>query len=191
MQILVINCGSSSIKYQLFTMPDRTVVARGLVERIGEAGSAVVREQDGRVQRVERPVEDHQHGMRILLDALDDASDGVRSIREIDGVGYRVVHGGEAFTGSVRITDAVVASIERFADLAPLHNRVNLAGILAVRERLPTTPQVACFDAAANDAVAGKEARIGIPSSRVEVLVVPTNEECAIAADTFEIVSSL
>jgi acetate kinase len=149
MKVLVVNCGSSSIKYQLFQMPARTVVAKGLVERIGEGNSALVHEFDSQKHRVQRTVTDHQDGMALILETLLHPQVGaIKELREIGAVGHRVVHGGEEFTGSVVITDQVMASIERFADLAPLHNLPNLVGIHAARQKLPGIPQVACFDTA-------------------------------------------
>jgi acetate kinase len=149
MKVLVVNCGSSSIKYQLFEMPGQTVTAKGLVERIGEETSALVHESNGHKQRVVHQVADHHAGMALILDTLIHPEAGViGDIAEIGAVGHRVVHGGEEFTGSVVITDQVLASIERFADLAPLHNPPNLIGIYAARDKLPGIVQVACFDTA-------------------------------------------
>lgn len=149
MKVLVVNCGSSSIKYQLYQMPEQHVLAKGMVERIGDSGSALEYEHDGETRRTEIAVPDHQTGMGLILDALVDPENGViDKIDEIAAVGHRVVHGGEEFTGSVTITDQVIASIERFADLAPLHNPPNLIGIHSARHSLPNIPQVACFDTA-------------------------------------------
>jgi acetate kinase len=149
MKVLVVNCGSSSIKYQLFQMPQGTVLARGLVERIGEERSALLHEYNNHKHRLEGNVADHQAGMALILETLIAPRVGViKNITEIGAVGHRVVHGGEEFTGSVLITDKVLASIERFADLAPLHNPPNLVGIRAAQSKLPGIPQVACFDTA-------------------------------------------
>ena len=149
MKILVVNCGSSSIKYQLFQMPGRKVLAKGVVERIGEGGSALVYEHDGAPGRQEASIADHQAAMTTILRALTDPKIGViDNIDRIGAVGHRVVHGGEEFTGSVTINAKVIASIERFSDLAPLHNPPNLTGIRAAQARLPDTLQVACFDTA-------------------------------------------
>jgi acetate kinase len=148
MNILVINCGSSSIKYQLHHMPERRVVSGGLVERIGEPGGALEHRQGKRVERWEREIGSHEQGMALILEALVGAGSALRDVTEIAAVGHRVVHGGTEFTGSVLITDEVMASIERFADLAPLHNPPNLTGIRAAMDQLPDVPQVACFDTA-------------------------------------------
>ncbi len=149
MKLLVLNAGSSSIKYQLYMMPQRTVLAKGQVERIGEEGSALQYEAGGHAYRVQREVVDHEQGMRLLLDSLVSAEDhSLDDLSEIAAVGHRVVHGGEAFTGSVLITDEVLQSIQQCAELAPLHNPANLIGIRAAMHALTDVPHVACFDTA-------------------------------------------
>lgn len=154
MQILVLNCGSSSLKFRLFQMPEQLVLARGLVERIGDRDTALVLDREGlgkesHPETTRRPCRapDHESAAALMLESLADARPR-RRIDRIGAVGHRVVHGGEVFTGSVLINDEVISSIERFADLAPLHNPPNLIGIRAVRKKLPDTPQVACFDTA-------------------------------------------
>ena len=149
MKILVVNCGSSSIKYQLYTMPQRDVLAKGQVERIGAEGASLQFEAGSHKYRVEQAVEDHEQGMRLILESLVGAEDhSLDDLSEITAVGHRVVHGGEAFTGSVLIDDEVIAIIEQCADLAPLHNPANLTGIRAAMHALDTVPHVACFDTA-------------------------------------------
>ena len=149
MKTLVINAGSSSIKYQLYAMPETTVLAKGNLERIGEPDSCLKHQHSGGSHTVQHKIADHEEGMSLILETLVDPSVGVIShIGEIDAVGHRVVHGGDEFTGSVIIDDNVIASIERFADLAPLHNPPNLTGIRAAQNMLPRVPQVACFDTA-------------------------------------------
>jgi acetate kinase len=149
MNILVVNCGSSSIKYQLFQMPERHVLARGVIERIGEAESAHSVTVDGKTSRTSVRVSSHEEGMQLIGKTLgDEGQRSVARIDEIGAVGHRVVHGGEEFTGSVLIDDQVIESIERVADLAPLHNPPNLVGIRAARQTLPAIPHVACFDTA-------------------------------------------
>ena len=149
MKILVVNCGSSSIKYQLYSMPERHVLAKGQVERIGEEEAAVQFEAGDHSSRQTRPVADHEQGMRLILEALVSSDDHIlKDLSEIAAVGHRVVHGAEAFTGSVLIDDEVISSIERCADLAPLHNPANLTGIQAAMHALPDCPHVACFDTA-------------------------------------------
>jgi len=149
MKILVINAGSSSIKYQLYRMPEADVLAKGLVEKIGEEGSKLSHFYNGKTYSLETKVGDHVKGMDLILNTLVSRDVGViEDISEIGAVGHRVVHGGEEFTGSVIIDDNVIASIEKFADLAPLHNPPNLIGIKAARQELPNAKQIACFDTA-------------------------------------------
>lgn len=149
MIVLVVNCGSSSIKFQLFDMPEQRVIAKGMVDRIGNEGSALIYEHGDEKVKLEKPAPDHDAGMELILKALVDPDNGViKDINEIKSVGHRVVHGGEAFTGSVVINDEVIASIEKVADLAPLHNPPNLTGIRAAQHAMPDVPQIACFDTA-------------------------------------------
>ncbi len=150
MKVLVVNCGSSSIKYQLFEMPKRLVLSKGLVERIDDRESAMSWTQGEQSHRRTCEVRDHEEAMALILETLL-AGDGeavLTDISQIKAVGHRVVHGGEAFTGSVLIDEKVIASIERVADLAPLHNPPNLVGIRAAMHEMPDVPQVACFDTA-------------------------------------------
>ncbi len=149
MKILVVNCGSSSIKYRLFDMPDKSVLATGMVERIGEQEAALIQESGGKETRTVQPVPDHEEGMQLILQALTQGPGAViESLDEVGAVGHRVVHGGEAFSESVILDDQVIASIESVADLAPLHNPPNLIGIRAAQHALPTPPHVAVFDTA-------------------------------------------
>jgi len=149
MKVLVINAGSSSIKYQLFEMPDQKVLARGQVAKIGEERSELVHRRDGETHESVVEAPEHEQAMAIILKALVDPKTGViRNSNEIAAVGHRVVHGGEEFTGSVRIDEKVIASLEKYADLAPLHNPPNLIGIRASQHALPGAKQVACFDTA-------------------------------------------
>jgi acetate kinase len=149
MKILVVNCGSSSIKYQLFEMPQRAVLGKGLVERIGESGSALSHTLHGHTERRPTEVATHERGLELVLRALTEGPGKLLDrIDEIEAVGHRVVHGADEFTGSVLINDQVLATIERVAHLAPLHNPPNLAGIRAATRALPRAAQVACFDTA-------------------------------------------
>jgi acetate kinase len=149
MNVLVINAGSSSIKYYLYKMPQSEVMARGLVERIAERASKLIHSYNGKTHIIETKIENVETGMQLILETLVSNQAGVlHSICDIGAVGHRVVHGGEAFTGSVIVDDKVIASIEKFADLAPLHNYPNLAGIRAIERALPNVKQVACFDTA-------------------------------------------
>jgi len=149
MKVLVINAGSSSVKYYLYQMPKAEVLANGLVEKIGEETSELSHFFHDKTYTIPTKVEDVEKAMELILETLADKEVGVlRQISEIGAVGHRVVHGGEEFTGSVIIDDKVIASIKKFADLAPLHNPPNLAGILAAQRHLPNIKQVACFDTA-------------------------------------------
>ena len=149
MKVLVINAGSSSVKYQLYQMPEGTVLAKGLVERIGDKASRLSQTVGDRTHDIEKAVADHEQAMDLILTMLADPEYGVlKDVSEIASVGHRVVHGGEEFSGSMLIDDSVVASIEKFADLAPLHNPPNLTGIRASQHGLPDAKQVACFDTA-------------------------------------------
>ncbi len=148
-KVLVINAGSSSMKYQLYQMPESRVLARGVVENIGQNDSGLVYSYGDERSRIQVSVGDHEEAMQLVLDRLADKEMGViESIIKIDAVGHRVVHGGEEFTGSVIIDNNVIKSIEKFVDLAPLHNPLNLVGIRAAKRYLPNVTQVACFDTA-------------------------------------------
>ncbi len=149
MIVLVVNCGSSSIKYQLYRMPGRELQARGVLERIGEERSTLKHQAGDVQQESEQQVVNHEAGMQLILETLSQGhAGGIHDVQEIRAVGHRVVHGGEQFRGSARITEAVLESIERNADLAPLHNPPNLTGIRAAIAKLPQAEQVACFDTA-------------------------------------------
>lgn len=150
MKIFVVNCGSSSIKYQLIDMNDESVIAKGLVERIGIEGSVLTHTPAGKDKvRLESEIPDHVDGIKKVLAALVDPNHGViKSMDEIDAVGHRVVHGGEIFSESVVINDEALAKIEGLSDMAPLHQPPNVAGIRACQKLMPNTPQVAVFDTA-------------------------------------------
>ena len=150
MKILVINCGSSSIKYQLLDMTDETLIAKGLVERIGMEGSVITHEMIGREKfRFETPMKDHADGIKRVIEALlDPEHGGLKSLSEIDAVGHRVVHAGEKYSNSILISDTVIAALEECIDLAPLHNPPNLEGIHACKKLMPGVPMVGVFDTA-------------------------------------------
>ncbi|HOC05871.1 MAG: acetate/propionate family kinase [Bacillota bacterium] len=150
MEILVINCGSSSLKYQLFDMEREAVMAKGLVERIGIAGSRLIHSCPGKDEvRIEKPLESHKQAISLVLETLTHPEHGpLESFEDIDAIGHRVVHGGEAFARSVKIDSEVMEAIKRNIDLAPLHNPPNIMGIEACAEILPGVPQVAVFDTA-------------------------------------------
>ena len=150
MKIFVVNCGSSSIKYQLINMENETALAKGMVERIGMEGSLLKHTPAGKYT-VDLPgdIPDHATGIKLILQALVNPEYGViTDMADIDAVGHRVVHGGERFADSVLITQDVLKGIEACAEIAPLHNPPNLYGINACMEIMPTTPQVAVFDTA-------------------------------------------
>ena len=150
MKVLVLNCGSSSLKYQLFDMTSEEVLAKGLVERIGIDGSRVKHEKTGiEPLKFDIPIPNHKVGIKVVLDTLLDGDQGViRGLDELRAVGHRVVHGGEKFARSVMVTPEVLEVIEECVPLAPLHNPANLMGIKAMMEVLPYVPQVAVFDTA-------------------------------------------
>ena len=150
MIIFVVNCGSSSIKYQLLNMDGEQVLAKGLIERIGMEGSVLKHTPTGKYTvDISADIPDHSVGIQMALDALTNEEYGVfDSMEEIDAVGHRVVHGGERFTDSVLITDDVLNGIEACAEIAPLHNPPNLYGIKACMRLMYNTPQVAVFDTA-------------------------------------------
>ncbi len=150
MKILVINSGSSSIKYQLFDMEEKTVLAKGIVEKIGMQGSFLKNTRnDGDEVKLTGEIVDHQAGIEYMLGVLVSKKHGsLKSLDNLNAVGHRVVHGGETFKGSVMITEKVVKKMEEVAELAPLHNPPNLKGIYAVSELLPGLPQVGVFDTA-------------------------------------------
>jgi len=150
MNILVINCGSSSLKYQLIDMNGEKVLAKGLVERIGIEGSRIKHDTTGKERVIiEEPMKDHKRALELVLEAIIDEKYGaIKSMDEIGAVGHRVVHGGEDFANSVIIDEEVMAALERNIDLAPLHNPPNIMGIEACQELMPDTPMVAVFDTA-------------------------------------------
>ena len=150
MKILVINCGSSSLKYQVLDMDGEILMAKGLVERIGMEGSVITHEKTGQDKWVnEVPMESHKEAIKQVLDAIVDPDHGVlKDMSELGAVGHRVVHAGEKFASSVMITPEVIAALEECVDLAPLHNPPNLLGIAACQELMPNTPMVGVFDTA-------------------------------------------
>lgn len=150
MKVLVINAGSSSLKYQLLDMDTERLLAKGLAERIGIEGSVVTHEPVGKGKvKFERPMETHKEALDIIMRALVDEQYGViKSLNEIDAVGHRTVHGAETFASSVVINDEVIEKMEECSALAPLHNPANLIGIRACQEVLPNVPMVGVFDTA-------------------------------------------
>ena len=164
MKILVLNSGSSSLKYQLTDVDTRTVMAKGLVERIGLEMGEFTHKYHGEKYEQTLPVADHTTGLRIVMKALLDPNIGViKDIEEISAVGHRVGCGGTLFKGSVRITDEVVEQIRSLTDLAPLHTPGNIMGMEAINEVLPHVPQVAVFDTAFHMTIPPKNYLYGIP----------------------------
>ena len=150
MKILVINCGSSSLKYQVLDMNGEILLVKGLVERIGMDGSVITHEKIGMDKvRNETPMESHKEAIQLVLDAIIDPEHGVvKDMSEIGAVGHRVVHAGEKYASSVLIDDDVIQALEECVELAPLHNPPNLLGIAACQELMPNTPMVGVFDTA-------------------------------------------
>ena len=150
MKVLVINCGSSSLKYQVLDMTNESLLCKGLVERIGMDGSVITHEKIGMDKvKKEVPMKDHKDAIEQVLAAIQDKEHGVvKSMDEIGAVGHRVVHAGEKFSKSVLITDEVIKTLEDCVELAPLHNPPNLLGIAACKQLMPSTPMVGVFDTA-------------------------------------------
>ena len=169
MKILVLNCGSSSIKYQLFNTESGDILAKGGIEKIGLPGAFIkFNVADGK-KTIEQDIPEHTVGVQLIFDVLTNAEYGaLKSLEELDAVGHRVVHGGEKFAESVVITDEVLKQIEACNDLAPLHNPANLKGIAAVTALLPTLPQVAVFDTAFHQTMPAKAYMYAVPYALYE-----------------------
>ncbi|MDD7267247.1 MAG: acetate kinase [Lachnospiraceae bacterium] len=165
MNVLVINCGSSSLKYQLIDTINETVLAKGICERIGIEGSRLVYQPQGQDKMViEAPMPTHRQAVSLVLSYLVHESHGViKSLEEVNAVGHRLVHGGEKFADSVLIDDEVIAGVDECSELAPLHNPANLIGVNACRELMPNTPMVGVFDTAFHQTMPEKAYLYGIP----------------------------
>ena len=164
MKVLIVNAGSSSLKYQLIDMDDESTLAKGLVERIGIEGSKLVQKVNGDVYEIVMPMKDHVEACKHMISALTDKEHGVlKSMDEIGAVGHRVLHGGMKFTKSVVIDQAVLDAIEENIPLGPLHNPANLMGIKACQEVMPNTPMVAVFDTAFHQTMPPKAFLYGVP----------------------------
>ena len=164
MNVLVINCGSSSLKFQMINSESEQVLAKGLCERIGIDGSLTYQPEGGEKVKSDKAMPTHTEAIQFVIDALTDENTGVvKSLSEIGAVGHRVVHGGEKFASSVVITDEVKAAIEECNDLAPLHNPANLIGINACEKLMPGTPMVAVFDTAFHQTMPEKAYMYGLP----------------------------
>lgn len=160
--VLAINAGSSSLKFQLIEMPNEVVVAEGLIERIGLKDSIFTIEVGEKEDKTVKDIPDHAEAVKELLDKLTSFG-AVKSLDEIDAVGHRVVHGGEEFSKSTRITDQVIHVIEDLTELAPLHNPANLTGIRAFKEVLPDVPMAAVFDTAFHQTMPPKSYLYSLP----------------------------
>lgn len=164
MNVLVINCGSSSLKFQLINSESEAVLAKGLCERIGIDGRLTYQPAGGEKNVSEKAMPTHTEAIQFVIDALTDADTGVvKSLDEIGAVGHRVVHGGEKFAKSVVVTPEVKAAIAECNDLAPLHNPANLIGINACQKLMPGTPMVAVFDTAFHQTMPEKAYMYGLP----------------------------
>ena len=165
MKVLVINAGSSSLKYQLIDLGNEHVIAKGLCERIGISGSVLkYKPAAGEGYEVHEDMRDHMDAIKLVLDALVNPETGViGGMDEMGAVGHRIVHGGEKFKGSVLITDEVIRQIEAICDLAPLHNPANLMGIRACRAIMPNTPMVGVFDTAFHQSMPEEAYLYGLP----------------------------
>ena len=170
MNILVLNCGSSSLKYQLINMDDESVIAKGLVERIGIEGSILTHKPTGKDKYVvETPMKDHNIAVKLVLDALQDAEHGViKSTDEIAAVGHRVLHAGEKYIESCLVTEDVKKVVRECFDLGPLHNPANLIGIEAVEAAMPGKPNVAVWDTAFGGTMEPKAYLYAIPREYYE-----------------------
>jgi len=164
MNVLVINCGSSSIKYQLIHMEEGRVLAKGLLEEIGKANSSQIHYIREKTIKRKDKVADYEEGLKKILELLLDGKKGaIKDTSEISAVGHRVVHGGEEFFESILITKKVIEIIKSYSSLAPLHNPPNLAGIKAARNLLPEVPQVAVFDTAFHQTIPPKAFLYALP----------------------------
>jgi len=165
MKILVLNCGSSSIKYQLFSMTSRTVIAKGGIEKLGMKGSYLQHiRQDGQVVVFQGEILDHKIGVEYILGVLTSEKHGcLKGLEELNAIGHRVVHGGERFNESVLLTEDVLQEVTKCIDIAPLHNPPNLKGIRAMEELVPGIPQVGVFDTAFHQTMEPKAYMYGIP----------------------------
>lgn len=169
MNVLVVNCGSSSLKFQLINYDNRDVLAKGLCERIGIDGRLVYEPKNGEKEVTEAAMPTHVEAIQMVLDALVNEKSGViKSLEEVDAIGHRVLHGGMKITNSVIIDDEVIKVIEECADLGPLHNPANLMGINACMKLMPGVPNVAVFDTAFHQTMPPKAYMYGIPKEYYE-----------------------
>ena len=164
MNVLVINCGSSSLKYQLIDSLSEEVLAKGICERIGIDGRLVYQKKGGEKEITESPMPTHKEAIKLVLEALVNPKSGaVGALSEIAAVGHRIVHGGETFAASVVLTGEVLEKVEECNELAPLHNPANLIGIRACQELMPQVPMVGVFDTAFHQTMPKKAYLYGLP----------------------------
>jgi acetate kinase len=164
MNVLVINCGSSSLKYQLINSDTEEVLAKGLCERIGIDGRLVYQKAGLGKEITEAAMPTHKEAIQMVLDALTNEKTGaIKSLKEVDAIGHRIVHGGEKFASSAIITDEMIAAVEECNDLAPLHNPANLIGIRVCAELMPGVPMVGVFDTAFHQTMPAKAYLYGLP----------------------------
>lgn len=164
MKVLVINCGSSSLKYQLIDSESEKVLAKGLCERIGIDGRLTYQPEGGEKEVTDTAMPTHKEAIQLVLDALVNEKTGaIASLKEIDAVGHRIVHGGEKFAGSAVINDEMIAAVEECSALAPLHNPANLIGIRACQDLMPGVPMVGVFDTAFHQTMPKKAYLYGLP----------------------------
>ena len=164
MNVLVINCGSSSLKYQLINSDTEAVLAKGLCERIGIDGRLVYQKAGCDKEITEAPMPTHKEAIQMVLDALTNEKTGaIASLAEVNAIGHRVVHGGEKFASSAVITDEMIAAVEECNELAPLHNPANLIGIRVCADLMPGVPQVGVFDTAFHQTMPAKAYLYGLP----------------------------
>ena len=157
MKILVLNCGSSSIKYALYNMDDKSVITSGGIEKIGLPDSFINVKLNGEKHKIEKPIAEHTAGVELIFDVLTKGEYAVlKNLNELDAVGHRMVHGGEKFNKSVLLTPEVMKDFAACNDLAPLHNPANIKGVNAVSALLPNIPQVGVFDTAFHQTMPAK-----------------------------------
>ena len=164
MNVLVINCGSSSLKFQLINAESEEVLAKGICERIGIDGRLTYQPKGGEKEKSDKPMPTHTEAIQYVIEALTNSETGVvKSLDEIGAVGHRIVHGGEKFASSVVITDEVKKAVEECNELAPLHNPANLIGVEACEKLMPNTPMVGVFDTAFHQTMPEKAYMYGLP----------------------------
>lgn len=169
MNVLVINCGSSSLKYQIIDSESEEALAKGICERIGIDGRLVYQPKDGEKEMTDAPMPTHTEAVRMVLEAIVNPKTGVlSSLDEIDAVGHRIVHGGEKFAASTLLTEEVLKTVEECSDLAPLHNPANLIGVRACREVLKDVPMVGVFDTAFHQTMPEEAYLYGLPYAYYE-----------------------